>query len=223
MDYDESSDRTRVIISRLQSPITSLEELLQLLTAPLDILGLLPPAFLRYNTHPYDRSKKDSFVLSRDIPRIQELLITNICPVWEADLTKEGRHDLLYQYFCPDAFFAASQNAGEMALHAYSTINQNILSELSIDVLKRLIRLYPVDRMYAVVFQGSGNVHVRKQGVWEDFLKSVFSIPTKVANYYQETPPSPELSSYNFFTSLFLRVELLIASFTKPIGEGERA
>lgn len=208
-------------ISRLQTPISSAEELLPLLTAPLDALGLLQPAFYQYNTRPFDPSPKCSLSMVKHIPKLQSALLSTVIPAWETVLREQRQVDLLYQCFCPDSFFAATQNAGEVALSAYSAILSKPLCGFSVDVLKKQCRLYPIDRVHTVIFGKESKIAKHtKLSAWEDALRSIFAIPAKVANYFQSSEVPKELNHYKFFTSLSVRVESLVVSTTESSPPG---
>ncbi|KAI0048561.1 hypothetical protein FA95DRAFT_1034938 [Auriscalpium vulgare] len=201
----------RDTISRLQSQI-DLDALLPLLAGPLDSLGLLPPQFGRYNTSPIP---PDSFNTRRHLPPLQRALLEHIIPTWEPTLSESNLLLLVEQYFVPDAFSYAIPSAGEVALHAYSTVLSLPLTAYSIKLLSRLSQSYPIDRLYSTIFSNASRNLPPGHTIlaWEDAVKSVVAVPAKVANAHAgrgDLPPALEQVAY--FENLSLRSEVLIAS-----------
>ncbi|EED77660.1 predicted protein [Postia placenta Mad-698-R] len=58
---DTTLSQIRELIARLQAPVPDKLTLLQLLSAPLDHLGLLPPKFRRYNVSPLPSKQETSW------------------------------------------------------------------------------------------------------------------------------------------------------------------
>lgn len=212
------------IIAQLQHPIDNLQTLLSLLTAPLDALAILPPQFRKYNTHPLP---PHSVNIRKHIPHIQRALLEHILPTWDTVL-KDHRPDathLVKQYFCPDPFVNALPVSGGLALKAYETILAGKLSHKAINLLESLAYEYPVDRLWSVVFdqktpdeqeQTDKGVAV-KNLMWEDCVRDVVSVPTKVANamagHFSDIPSILENGSY--LNEVCRRVEMLVEKFSK--------
>src|ERR1700760_3125913 len=125
MSADEDLGRPiEGIIQNLRSPIADISQLLALLAAPLDAIGLLTPQFKKYNATPLPTN---SITLSRHLPIIQQAVLEHIYPTWESSLSDIHAIDLLNQYFYPDTSFSSSSNAGHVVLLAYSVIlSQNL-------------------------------------------------------------------------------------------------
>lgn len=109
---DLALTQIRETISRLQGPVGDLTELLTLLSGPLDIIGLLPPAFRRFTQTDSQPSIKEVFQISKHIPPIQSAILEQIVPTWEAALQEQQLDQILYQYFCPASFFSSTHEAG---------------------------------------------------------------------------------------------------------------
>ena len=73
-------------INRLHNAVQELPELLCLLTAPLETLGLLPPQYTRYNTNPLPAG---SVRISKHLPPLQRVLLEHVIPVWESSLKEK--------------------------------------------------------------------------------------------------------------------------------------
>ncbi|EGN95974.1 hypothetical protein SERLA73DRAFT_170414 [Serpula lacrymans var. lacrymans S7.3] len=213
---DSSLTQIKDVINKLQVSVTELPTLLSLLCAPLDSLGLLPPQYRRYNLHPLTSCTLNA---SRHIPPIQRALLQHVIPTWEAVLVEEKLISLVEQYFCPDAFSNALPAAGEIALLAYSTILSLSLTEQSIQLLCRLSKGFPIDRLHRAVFSGSTSSE-RQSLAWGDCLRNVFSVPAKVANALKGKDLPPGLDHATYFNNLSLRCEVLVnASSSAPLQE----
>lgn len=138
---DLALTQIRETISRLQSPVGELTELLTLLSGPLDIIGLLPPAFRRCSQTDPQHFIKEVFQISKYIPPIQSAILEQIIPAWEANLQEQQLDQILYQYFCPASFFSSTHEAGNVALHAYLTLTSGPIRNFSVEALRRLATL----------------------------------------------------------------------------------
>ena len=116
-------------IRRLQSPITDLSQLLLRLAAPLAAVDLLPAAFLRYNTQPFERH---AFAVYKHVPMIQSALLQHVIPAWYERMQDEKAEPLIRQMFCPDSFVSGRQISGELALCAFNSILSYPLSTVSV-------------------------------------------------------------------------------------------
>lgn len=221
-EYIESTlSQIRETISRLQNPVSDMSELLSLLSAPLDAIGLLPPAFRRYNTRPLHTDA--NFQIHKHVPLIQAALLLNITPSWQLVLKEKKLDSLLYQYFCPDSFFSATQAARDVAINAYGSLLSSPLHAFSLDVLSRLNRHYPIDRLHSVIFSKTSSIPShRKMTTWEDLVRSVVSVPTKVANYFGANRNlHNDLTAEVYNTHLCHRYESLTANVTQPPNPGK--
>ncbi|CAL1704061.1 unnamed protein product [Somion occarium] len=211
--------QSRDIIARLQNAIKELPELLALLTAPLDSIGLLPPQFVRYNTTPLPDG---AFKVSKHIPALQRALLEHVIPTWEALLTEKRMYGIVEQYFCPDLFSFASPAAGELAIHGYSTILSLPLTEYSVRFLVRLSKAYPIDVLWTVVFGGLSGTSERKEFTWEDCVRNVIAIPGKVANALGgKSAIPPELEYGLYFNHVSRRCETLIQRLSMKRSKGD--
>ncbi|KAF9821702.1 hypothetical protein IEO21_00548 [Rhodonia placenta] len=206
---DTTLSQIRELIARLQAPVPDTPALLQLLSAPLDYLGLLPPKFRQYNVSPLPI---DSLHIYRHIPPLQRALLEQIIPSWEHILAQEGNQALLEQYFCPDAISFTSPSAGQVATLAYSAILSSPLTASSIRILVRLVKSYPIDVLHSVVYSSRNTGTSGKQEIaWEDCVRNLAAIPAKVANAHGGKAEIPvELQQGTYFDGLSIRCERLI-------------
>jgi telomere length regulation protein len=216
----DSSNQMRNVINKLQSHISDLPTLLALLSGPLDCIGLLPPHYRQYNTAPLH---SDAFHASRHLPPLQRALLEHVIPNWEPNLSREKLMPLVEQWFIPDAFSYATSAAGEVAVHAYSSILSLPFTPYSMNLLARLTKTYPLDRLHTSVFSPVNNDASSRQTLltWEDVVKCVLSIPTKVANALGgkgEIPKELELGPY--FAHLSLRCEALLWKLSQGHPKG---
>ncbi|KAF8448015.1 telomere length regulation protein-domain-containing protein [Boletus edulis BED1] len=196
------------IISKLQSQITDLQTLLPLLCFPLSSVNLLPPQFRRFNS----LSSKDVPVdVARVFPPIQRALLESVLPTWETILDEEGCSALSLQYFCPDAFSNAA--AADVALCAYSTILSLPLHQRSVDLLLRLTKKYPIDKLFRAVC--TIRDPARRSVTWDDCLRNIFAAPTKIANTFKGQGIPDDLGMPDYFNNLSIRTELIIHALSE--------
>ncbi|THH06825.1 hypothetical protein EW145_g3819 [Phellinidium pouzarii] len=208
----------RETITSLQSSISDLPTLLRLLATPLDTIGLLPPAFRRYRTQGSSIKSKEYVQIIKSLSTIQTALLVNIVPTWESALRDQQLELLLYQYFCPDSFFSATQAAGDVALSAYAALLSLPFHKFSIDALRLLSRHYTIDRLHSAVYSNSSSIPShRKTNVWEDLVRNVVSVPAKVANHCGISGVPQELEYLQFYNDLSTRLEILFSSFSRPL------
>ncbi|KAF4603911.1 telomere binding protein [Pleurotus pulmonarius] len=224
MAPDESAtnglDQVRDIIQRLQAPVPDLPTVLALLSAPLAALGLLPP---RFRGHNQNALPEGAFKLGRHIPSIQEAILLKIVPTWEQVLQENDALLLADQYFCPDSFWCATDEAGHVALLAYSTLLSTPLNAYSLRLLTRLTREYPIDRLFQAVFVLKGSKSAlstheyQKRSIqWEDCVQNIISVPAKAANAALASKIAvPELLEHGaYLNNLCIRCEQLIYSLS---------
>ncbi|KZT65481.1 hypothetical protein DAEQUDRAFT_768844 [Daedalea quercina L-15889] len=215
-DTDTAIAQIKDAIARLQSPIPDVSTLLRLLAAPLGCIGLLPPAYRKYDVEPLS---KDSFNIARHVPPLQRALIEHVLPSWEPTLLEEDCYDLVEQYFCPDSISFASNAAGQMAVLAYSTILASTLHEPAVRLLVKLCRAYPIDALHAVVSSSKGKL---KEVTWEDCVRNVAALPVKVANALGprgEIPPELQFDTY--LNNVSLRCERLMFTLSSDSARGD--
>ncbi|KAI5120573.1 hypothetical protein M0805_002523 [Coniferiporia weirii] len=218
VEYDDFAfTQIREAITRLQSPISDLTTLLPLLSAPLDAIGLLPPAFRRYNTQDLPFESKEHFQIIKHIPPIQTALLVNILPTWESPLRENKLEPIIYQYFCPDSFFSATQSAREVALLTYAALLSSPLNQFSVGVLQLLSRQYPLDRLHSAIFsKGSSIAPQKRTNAWEDLARDLVSVPVKVANQLGTNDVPQGLRHLEYYNALCIRFESLISSYSQP-------
>ncbi|KAH0830519.1 telomere length regulation protein-domain-containing protein [Lanmaoa asiatica] len=216
--YDSKSDREsdgascKDVLSQLQTQITEFQTLLPLLCLPLARVNLLPPQFQRFNTLP---SEEVTVVITKVFPPIQRALLDSILPTWETILDEEGCSALILQYFCPGAFSNASSPAGDVALCAYSTILSLPLHQRCVDLLLRLAKEYPIDRLFRAVC--TIRDPARRSVSWDDCLRNIFAAPIKIANALKEQGIPTDLGLPDYHNNLSIRTELLIHALSKHI------
>jgi telomere length regulation protein len=215
----DDSNQIRNVISKLQSRISDLPNLLALISGPLDCIGLLPPHYKQYNTAPLHL---EAFNTSRHLPPLQRALLEHVIPDWEPNLSQEKLMPLVEQWFIPDTFSYATSAAGEVAVHAYTSILALPFTPYSMNLLARLTKTYPLDRLHASVFSHVNRDTSRQTHLaWEDVVKSALSVPTRVANALggiRDIPKELELGPY--FTHLSLRCEVLLWKLSQEYAEG---
>ncbi|KAI0035955.1 telomere length regulation protein-domain-containing protein [Vararia minispora EC-137] len=204
-DQLDASSQIQDLINRLRSPIPDLPTLLSLLTAPLDCLSILPPRFHQYKAITLP---PDAFRTSRHVPLIQRALLEHVTPAWKPALDEANMMALVDQYFVPDAFMNATPSAGQVSMHAYSTLLSLPFNDYSLSLLTRLSTSYPVDRLYTSIY-GTGS-SVRAGYLWEDAIRNVLSVPAKVANALEGRNIPPELEQGQYFRNLSIRTEILL-------------
>lgn len=189
-----TQDDLKQILDALQSPISDLETLLTLLARPLESIGLLQRRFHRYAP---EKLPKGSFNIPRHLPVIQRTLLQNILPSWDNALHEENALELSDQFFCPTP--SVSQNAPRTALEAYATILSTPFNTFSIRYLSQLAESYSVQTLFDYVFDSNPpNVAAVR---WEDCVRAVISVPTKVANFCGHEHPIPDNLQYDTYTS----------------------
>lgn len=216
MQSSDSRTQIQNILEQLRAQVSDLQTLLNLLTSPLDSLGLLPPQFRRHNTQPIHPGTLN---IKKHIPQLQRVLLQNIVPTWGMLLAENNATLLIDQYFCPDSFSNALPAAGEIAILAYSTLVSSQMTEYALRSLERLSVEYPVDRLHTAAF-----AHIDK-GVrdvgWEDCVRDLCMVPTKVANSLGTTRDVPlGLENEVYFNNLSVRCEQLIFTLSAKSSKG---
>ncbi|KAL1756525.1 telomere length regulation protein-domain-containing protein [Schizophyllum commune] len=197
------------IINQLRNPISDAETLLALLAAPLDSISLLAPPLRKYNTNPLPSG---NFSIARHVPQIQTALIQHIVPTWDTVLEEMQAMPLVTQYFCPDSFYYSTPAAGEMVIHALSTIISLPLTDFSIRMLARIAVEYPIDRIHAAIFQ-SKSYSSKESLAWEDYIRELCTVPGKVANFLAgKRAPPPALEYEPYFSHVCTRFECLVSA-----------
>ncbi|KAL5494565.1 TEL2 [Sanghuangporus weigelae] len=217
---EDASAQIREIIARLQSPVSDISELLSLLSGPLDIIGLLPPLFTgrKFSNSGLSSAVRDTFQIAKHIPPIQNAILESIAPTWEKTLQEQAYDSILYQYFSPEAFSASFRASGDVALLAYTSVLSFPLTQFSVEVLQRLTRQYPIDRLHSVVYSRGSSVPFHKNSLtWEEVVQNVVSLPAKVANKSDVLEIPLGLEPREYYSSLCTRFETLVASFDLPL------
>lgn len=193
-----TQDDVKQILDALQSPISDLETLLILLARPLESIGLLQTRFQR---HAAEKLPRGAFNIPKHLPVIQRALLQNILPSWESTLDEGGASGILDQFFCPVP--STSQNAVRTALEAYTTIFSIPFNAFSVRYLSQLTRSYPIKTLFDCIF-GSNPPNIAAI-CWEDCVRAVISVPTKIANFCRHEHPVPDNLQYDtYITDLCL-------------------
>ena len=204
-------DQIRDVVNKLKASIPDLPTLLALVSGPLDSIGLLPPHYAQYNTAPLSVPVK----VSRYFPQIQRALLEHVIPTWEAVLSQAQLTSLVEQCFIPDSFSYSKPAAGEVAVHAYASILSLPLTSYSINLLARLTKAYPLDRLHSCAFPhgDAGDAHLSSaQSIvgWEDVVKNLLSVPARVANALEGKRGCPKELELDIYSShLSVRTEVL--------------
>jgi telomere length regulation protein len=217
---DDTGSQVRNAINKLQSPLPDLSTLLVLISSLLDCIGLLPPHYKQYNTAPLHPG---AFNSSRHLPPLQRALLEHVIPTWQADLSREKLVPLVEQWFIPDAFSYASAAAGEVTVHAYNSILSLPFTSYSMDLLARLTKAYPLDRLHTTIFTQPNKDSSPQQTIlaWEDVVKSILSVPARVANALEGKGEIPkELEQEPYFANLSVRCEALLWKLSQDRTEG---
>jgi telomere length regulation protein len=130
---------------------------------------------------------------------------------------------LVEQWFIPDAFSYTSPATGEVTVNAYKSILSLPFTPYSMDLLARLTKAYPLDRLHTTVFSRPSKDSSPRQTTlaWEDVVKSILSVPARVANFVEgkgELPKDLEQGSY--FDNLCVRCEALLWKLPEERKEG---
>lgn len=211
----EAASQIRDVINRLQTHIPDLPSLLALVAAPLECLNLLPPQYRAHNTSPIPVEALDA---TRHLPPLQRAILEHVIPNWHPILLEQNLTSLVDQYFVPDAFSYSRSSAGQVVLHAYSTLLSLPLTPYSLDILARLSKAYPLDRLHSAIFT---TISPQSEMAWEDTVRNVLSVPSKVANALagkNDTPP--ELEQGTYYANVCSRTEVLVHTLAENGRKG---
>ncbi len=218
--HDNTGNQVRDVINKLQSPIPDLPTLLALISSLLDCIGLLPPHYRQYNTASLHSV---SFNAQRHIPPLQRALLEHVIPTWDPELSRENLMPLVEQWFIPDAFSFAGPAAGEVTVYAYKSILSLSFTPYTMDLLARLTKAYPLDRLHTSVFSHPNKDSPPGQAIraWEDVVKSILSVPARVANFLEgKGEPPKDLEQGPYFANLCVRCEALLWKLSQKRTEG---
>lgn len=214
----QSRTQVQNILEQLRAQVSDLQTLLNLLAAPLDSLGLLPPQFRGHNVQPISPGTLN---IKKHISQLQRILLQNIVPTWDTLLAENNATLLLDQYFCPDSFSNALPAAGEIAILAYSTLVSSQMTEYALRSLERLSVEYPVDRLHTAIFAHIDTDKVVRDVEWEDCVRDLCMVPAKVANSLGATRDIPlRLENGVYFNNLSVRCEQLIFTLSAKLSKG---
>ncbi|KAK2460524.1 hypothetical protein APHAL10511_006994 [Amanita phalloides] len=213
----QSLEDITTVLRALRTRVHDVHDLLALLAAPLKSIGFLPAI--------YDNDCLGhlcSPIGVRDhIPLIQHALIEDVAPSWEIILREKGNIQLLEQYFCPTGEFKDESVVIDIVPLAYSTILSMPLTSFSVHLLQLLSSKYPMDKVYMIIFNRGSSV--KQELLWEDYVRNLLSIASRVANDYGvegKQPPSLERAIY--FKNICVQCEQLIA-YTSGLDINERS
>jgi len=212
-----AQDDVKQVLDALQSPISNLETLLTLLARPLESIGLLQTRFQKYAS---EKFPKGSFNIPKHLPVIQRALLQNTLPSWDSTLRGENVLEIADQFFCPTP--STLQNACRTALEAYTTILSTPFNTISVRYLSKLARSYPIQPLFDSIFDlNPSNIAAIH---WEDCVRTVISVPTKVANFCGREHSVPDNLQYDtYITDLSLHVEDIVwrLSSLDSVSQGE--
>lgn len=232
MENDNSRDGFQAILEQLKAPIPDLSTLLSLLSTLLGAYNLLPPRYqihLKSSATPGVSPGSLVNTILKTLPHVQRILLLKVIPTWDVILNGNDASNgsLIDQFFVPDIFSNASTSAGSVALCSYGVLLTNLSvknGSSSLDhtvrLLERLVKEYPIDRMYQAVFGPATSTKrdgAKRNLEWEDCVKDLCMAPAKVANAVLQTeggtvPDALENASY--FNALSIRVEELVLSLS---------
>lgn len=171
----------REAVVHLKDPLVDEATLRAALDAPLRLLGLLP--------RQHDVSKIPPSTSARYVATLQNNIIQHIFPAWSAALL-DGQSkvclDLLTQYFCP-AIQSVKLNkslALNFALHSRLSLLAAPLGPLSIHLLDLLSSNYSLNTFFHHHYlePARNSEESSSELNWETCVKSIVSVPTKIAN-----------------------------------------
>jgi hypothetical protein len=167
----------RECLSRLQRPVHDLQTLTNLLASSLAAYDVLPPRHQHFVETSVSLSRDKKAV--RLIPQFQFALLEQVLPNWEQTLEENDLMPLVQQWFCP--VNSSSEYAAGVARHALSSILGVPLRQYTVAILERLLYHYPLSSIYCHFFPVSGGLFTLAID-WDEYLKDIFSLSTKVAN-----------------------------------------
>jgi telomere length regulation protein len=130
---------------------------------------------------------------------------------------------LVEQWFIPDAFSYTSPATGEVTVHAYNSILSLPFTPYSTNLLARLTKAYPLDRLHTSVFSRLSKDSSPRQTTlaWEDVVKSILSVPARIANFDEGKGELPkDLEQGPYFAKLCVRCEALLWKLSQERTEG---
>ena len=187
-------DDMKQILDSLQSPIPDLETLLDSLARPLASIGLLQT---RFQKHVSEKLPKGSFSFQKHLPVIQRALLQNILPSWDSTLREEKVLEIAEQFLCPTP--SHSQAAIRTALEAYTTILSIPFNTFSIRYLSQLTTSYRIPLLFDYVLDSSPQDVAAVR--WEDCVRALVSLPTKVANFCGHEHSVPRNLQYDTYVA----------------------
>lgn len=205
-----AQDDVKQILDALQTPIPNLETLLTLLARPLESIGLLQTRFQIYAS---EKLQKGAFNIPKHLPVIQRALLQTILPSWESTLCEGEALGIADQFLCPVS--SNLQNAVQTALEAYTTILSIPFNTFSVRYLSQLTRSYPIQTLFDCIFDlNPPNIAAIR---WEDCVRVVISVPTKVANFCRHEHPVPDNLQYDaYITGLCSNIGDMIWGLSSP-------
>lgn len=181
-------DTLRETLRRLQSPVSEEETLLDLLSTPLRLFGIIPPKGNHDAT-----SDVDAKTFLRFIPEFQRTLLQTILPHWLDHLRESGHQSLLSTYFMPRIVSGSlpSENpllpwnfrVMECVIAAHSTLITEPISQFAVDTLSTIFRIHSPLDVFCYIFKNDrdpgGRLNVER---WSDYLQALFAIVGRVSN-----------------------------------------
>ncbi|KAH7106082.1 telomere length regulation protein-domain-containing protein [Auriculariales sp. MPI-PUGE-AT-0066] len=202
------ADDARSLLRELKAPISDVGVLLGILFTALKSLDLVPRgAPSRATDVTYA-----SAAVGAIIPELQSAILTNVASIWGSALKDEGYDYLLEQFFCPVS--VPSRGYGEcVAVLAYSSLLSNKLDIWSLSVLEKLCQIYSLSDLHWAVFAGPlWKANDRRALAWEDVVRIVPTVPTRLANSLPRGDCPPSLEHASYMKRLCLEFDELVAS-----------
>jgi telomere length regulation protein len=191
----------------LEQDVQEISVLLRALCTPLHALRLLPSKYKSYVDEQLHMPLK---VTDRHISRIQSALLQRVLPTWEQELKDRSSLDIVECWLSPP--LAESRSTALIVIEAYASLVVIPLNKAITNRLARLFELHPIEVLHRHVFTHSDQRGQSPQLRWDESIRTVFSIPAKVANAAaaQKFDVPAILEHGPFFTRIAASVECLI-------------
>ncbi|EJU02519.1 hypothetical protein DACRYDRAFT_51119 [Dacryopinax primogenitus] len=227
----------RQIRESLTSPVPDLDALLHLLCLPLDLLNLLDDSLRQYGSSVRPPPEVKRTILLKWIPSLQTTILERIVVDWYDALKQEGNLEhTITQYFVPSpsSFLDASlvgMSAYDILLNAISRhgpkkeyrILPDVTIHFILNMLSRLSVQYTLDTLHQGIFDNGLDADSQDL-LWNDCVKNLVVVPTKVANYIQGNSPAVphSLLPSEYFEKLCLSAETIIYRLSKSTNSHQQ-
>ncbi|KAF8601181.1 hypothetical protein BDV93DRAFT_608259 [Ceratobasidium sp. AG-I] len=165
------------ILTRLRQPLSSLQELEDLLAIPLVSLKVLV-------NHPSASVCLDKSPNARQLASLQLTILAHIYPAWE------NRTPLIKSYFLPSKYELiqkSDEGPRTLALSALTVLTATPLSPFAIPLLENLVATCPLHAFWVMCHSSN-----KEDGLnWDGVVRCWMSVPGKVANALIGDKPGP--------------------------------